>query len=430
MLLKGLGGQIYRFDAVYLLDLIESIRDGLSDRPPAVVKPWRAACRVKCFRVFQPHLLRSGDSLHQCSCVPSSIYNLEAFCLCVFDLYEYDCTAMGLKRKRSVNTVSSPSSTLSPPPVPFQSDNLSSSRHNRSGSPSGYSPPEPYFAAGMEGYIETTPSYLPSRTRKRFRDNRPDEATIHSNTLSLLFSAQQNHLASAPAMTPDTPGYPDTRNGSLLKSNSMDTDHGMPTPSPTPSHSRWPSTNNSLTSATRPTSSSSLQSKKLLAQQSLHAFFGRSPDNETIKRPASAHARTGSHREVVPAPIFGGDSMDTEMGPCSVQPTLPSTSQMTLDHGFSTSAPTSSTPWPLRPSTASSSRCEDCDSFLESSYESAMEMDIEMTLDGPADCLHLQDDKFHDFACCTCGKSVCDMCAVRGNERRCLECANPGNGNS
>ncbi|MCJ1257375.1 hypothetical protein MMC24_005200 [Lignoscripta atroalba] len=38
---------------------------------------------------------------------------------------------------------------------------------------------------------ETTPHHLHSRTRKRFRDSRPDENTIHQNTYQKLFSAQR-----------------------------------------------------------------------------------------------------------------------------------------------------------------------------------------------------------------------------------------------
>lgn len=33
------------------------------------------------------------------------------------------------------------------------------------------------------------------------------------------------------------------------------------------------------------------------------------------------------------------------------------------------------------------------------------------------------------YSCVNCGKRVCDTCAVRGDWRVCLECANPGNGN-
>ncbi|PSN69907.1 hypothetical protein BS50DRAFT_571237 [Corynespora cassiicola Philippines] len=36
------------------------------------------------------------------------------------------------------------------------------------------------------------------RTRKRFRDNRPDERAIHANTLQKLFAAQRDHLDASP----------------------------------------------------------------------------------------------------------------------------------------------------------------------------------------------------------------------------------------
>ncbi|KAK4108360.1 hypothetical protein N656DRAFT_792657 [Canariomyces notabilis] len=38
----------------------------------------------------------------------------------------------------------------------------------------------------------STPSHLPSRTMKRFRDNRPSETEVYQHTLGLLYSAQQH----------------------------------------------------------------------------------------------------------------------------------------------------------------------------------------------------------------------------------------------
>ncbi|CAG5178285.1 uncharacterized protein ALTATR162_LOCUS8624 [Alternaria atra] len=37
-----------------------------------------------------------------------------------------------------------------------------------------------------------------NRTRKRVRDNRPDERAIHENTLNMLFAAQRNHPDASP----------------------------------------------------------------------------------------------------------------------------------------------------------------------------------------------------------------------------------------
>ncbi|KAL3296379.1 orf21 protein [Colletotrichum asianum] len=53
-----------------------------------------------------------------------------------------------------------------------------------------------------------TPSHLDSRTRKRFRDNRPSQEEVHQRTLQMLYSAQQQdesmetELSSSPAPAP------------------------------------------------------------------------------------------------------------------------------------------------------------------------------------------------------------------------------------
>ncbi|KIW42746.1 uncharacterized protein PV06_06262 [Exophiala oligosperma] len=44
--------------------------------------------------------------------------------------------------------------------------------------------------------IEAVP-YLSSRTRKRYRDNRPEEEIVHENTLRKLYDAQRLHLDDA-----------------------------------------------------------------------------------------------------------------------------------------------------------------------------------------------------------------------------------------
>jgi hypothetical protein len=45
----------------------------------------------------------------------------------------------------------------------------------------------------MAYYPTSTAQYLHGRTRKRFRDNRPDENTMHEQTLEKLYQAQQPH---------------------------------------------------------------------------------------------------------------------------------------------------------------------------------------------------------------------------------------------
>ncbi|KAK3346209.1 hypothetical protein B0T25DRAFT_551387 [Lasiosphaeria hispida] len=58
----------------------------------------------------------------------------------------------------------------------------------------------------------STPSYLHSRTMKRFRDNRPSDEEVHQRTLSMLYSAQQQqqqpelaHTQQQPEVVPTTP---------------------------------------------------------------------------------------------------------------------------------------------------------------------------------------------------------------------------------
>ncbi|RNJ55160.1 hypothetical protein D7B24_008938 [Verticillium nonalfalfae] len=83
---------------------------------------------------------------------------------------------MVLKRKRSSEELSSsPSSFSSSPILPgtMDMDHIS---------------PAP-FAAFSSHF---TPSHLPSRTMKRFRDNRPSQDAVHQHTLSMLYSAQQH----------------------------------------------------------------------------------------------------------------------------------------------------------------------------------------------------------------------------------------------
>ena len=77
---------------------------------------------------------------------------------------------------------------------------------------SSFSPPEPYFAAGMTAQsspspasLEVTPRHLHSRTRKRIKDDRPDEEVVGMNTINLLFRAQKE-LRSHETLTNGTIG--------------------------------------------------------------------------------------------------------------------------------------------------------------------------------------------------------------------------------
>ncbi|KAJ9301858.1 hypothetical protein DTO271G3_724 [Paecilomyces variotii] len=55
---------------------------------------------------------------------------------------------------------------------------------------------------------DETSRYLPSRTRKRFRDDRPDEQTIYAQTLRWLFSAAQKPTPSLASDEPTSPPPP------------------------------------------------------------------------------------------------------------------------------------------------------------------------------------------------------------------------------
>ncbi|CRG88048.1 hypothetical protein PISL3812_05074 [Talaromyces islandicus] len=46
--------------------------------------------------------------------------------------------------------------------------------------------------------VDNTPQHLGSRTRKRFRDNRPDEQIVYEKTLRMLYDAQKRPISSNP----------------------------------------------------------------------------------------------------------------------------------------------------------------------------------------------------------------------------------------
>ncbi|KAI9682017.1 MAG: hypothetical protein M1817_000071 [Caeruleum heppii] len=120
---------------------------------------------------------------------------------------------MAVKRKRSLPALSSyPSSTTSDgssissadhefalAPVPFGGCPTTVSRDQTTlvfvSSSNGFD------AAGGSG-VEMPDAHLPSRTRKRFRDNRPDESVVHEHTLNLLYSAQRHPSRSQTPYSP------------------------------------------------------------------------------------------------------------------------------------------------------------------------------------------------------------------------------------
>jgi hypothetical protein len=57
--------------------------------------------------------------------------------------------------------------------------------------------------AGPSRMVEDSPRHLHSRTRKRFRDDRPDEKVVYENTLRWLFNAQKHQHGPAPPVGQD-----------------------------------------------------------------------------------------------------------------------------------------------------------------------------------------------------------------------------------
>lgn len=171
----------------------------------------------------------------------------------------------------------------------------------------------------------TNTSYgLNSRTRKRFRDNRPDINTIHQSTLTKLYNAQR---AEQPA--------PSDIAISLTPSIELPTNHDEAhQPAPT--------------------------------QKSLHAFF-----NIRQPMPVMAKLASSTYQHVQHLPEL----------------------------------------------------CGDCGSHLSSQSTGASRDHDRMDVDN-----QLATFLEEDYSCAACQKHVCDMCAVRGDQRICLECALPGGG--
>lgn len=172
-------------------------------------------------------------------------------------------------------------------------------------------------------------SSLNLRTRKRFRDNRPDAEVIHQNTISKLFNAQrQSSSCHSPVQMPHTD---EQTSINQYAQNQM-----------------LPETN----------------------QRSIDSFFTlrRSQQSSAAcRKPASLH-----------------NYIHTEQ---------------------------------------SGLLCEGCGSLLSYATDSLQHAPDTMEIDRVPG-LDLEDD----YRCANCSRNFCDMCAVRGDHRICLECAIPGGG--
>jgi hypothetical protein len=277
---------------------------------------------------------------------------------------------MGLKRKASFSlSPSSSTSAISPSrdrSSPFQP--LSLPDHHPYSVTNGWPCAEPCSSRAAI-LSDAAPSYFNSRTRKRFRDTRPDEETIHQNTLSRLFSAQRQHQNALEA-EPDT-------NGRAFG-------HGRENSGSSPS-----SALSRLESCASPISglTPSKQHEKSRSQRSLDGFFG-----------------SYGSRKAIQSNLAGSDAVFSP-------PALP------LWHA--TQPPANGA---LRP--ASILTCEDCYApLLTATSRNAVDIDM-MDVEGPV----LECEVDDGWECERCRKRVCDTCAVRRDSRVCLECANPGHG--
>lgn len=268
---------------------------------------------------------------------------------------------MGHKRKvsdpLSPFSVSSMLSTTSPSHYNTNASQVFSTAHSHPTSTplalSGWGSSESPAASSKLNL--NSPHQVYCRTRKRFRDNRPDEETIHQTTLSKLYAAQRHERK------------PEYR------------DHSIPlTASPTPSRPTMAITSSSTSNTTQP---------KPKSQLSLHAFFGSSGSGDGGQTRSTA----------LPEPNPGSDQQS-----------------------------------------GATARCEDCsaplfllpslDQHITTTDTEMMDVDIDAAI-AVAD-FSTCSDQGSAYACAYCSRRVCDICAVRGDQRICLECANPGNGDA
>jgi len=93
---------------------------------------------------------------------------------------------MGIKRKRSTSDLTIAAPVLSPSPT----SSLSESPNLKAGVIDPIRPLAP-SKGWLKNWVGDISFSLNSRTRKRYRDNRPDEQSIYQYTIAKLFGAQK-----------------------------------------------------------------------------------------------------------------------------------------------------------------------------------------------------------------------------------------------
>lgn len=217
--------------------------------------------------------------------------------------------------------------------------------------------------------VDMHPRHLHSRTRKRFRDGRPDEETVYGMHSPIPSHGTWTFLSMLRvALQPANQKLENTLH--KLFSAQQPDHHQIPETAPTPSHPRPPSSTSSC---------SSQHQSKQLAQQSLHSFFSSTPHR-------SSSGSSNIARSPPPPPLFS------------------QTSNTFLQQD--------------------SPRCEDCDTSLLAQSTTTIDdaMDIDMDINN----VMLASEDGAAWACAACGRRVCDTCAVRRDGRLCLGCATAG----
>ncbi|KAK0323022.1 hypothetical protein LTR82_005952 [Friedmanniomyces endolithicus] len=104
---------------------------------------------------------------------------------------------MALKRKRSSISFSSLATVFSTS-TDFPSTAIPSYYPQQKPTPAFYEKQTWAFPTYDDG---PSAQHLNSRTRKRHRDDRPDEQQVHASTINRLYDAQRKHLDAEPVLS-------------------------------------------------------------------------------------------------------------------------------------------------------------------------------------------------------------------------------------
>ncbi|KAI9879519.1 MAG: hypothetical protein M1830_008312 [Pleopsidium flavum] len=115
---------------------------------------------------------------------------------------------MAFKRKRSTSTFSPFSDSSCASPSKRESSHSPTLFHTFCSSDITMAETTHQIDNWTMTITEITPWHLHSRTRKRFRDSRPEESTVHKNTFQKLVSAQRSPSATPIPSLPQAPPSP------------------------------------------------------------------------------------------------------------------------------------------------------------------------------------------------------------------------------